>query len=146
MRPWSECIPASFRQRSTVGGMDTHSAPVLGDLGKFLDRQGIPLREVKGFRLVAQRGIMNSRLFLEVKRYVTDDTGERFAVRWPTGNWVVAYETLRFPLTALGVDGPPEHHDAEVEYDDADGNRVVRKASEIVEEQCPTRQKKSVWV
>ncbi len=110
----------------------------LGDLERLLEEHGIAASEVKGLRIVPfRRGDPDSPLWLEIKRYVTNREGSRFAVRWPTNrNWVVAYETLRIPIAELSVaDEPAIRHDPKVTYEDDHGVVHHRRASTIVREQ-----------
>ncbi len=111
------------------------SGLTLGDIEELLERRGIPLSEVKGLRVVpSQRGDRDSPMWLEIKRYLTDEKGKRFAVRWPTnGNLTVAYETIRLPLVALWTaDRPAIKVDPKVTYTDDQGVTRHRKASEIL--------------
>ncbi len=116
-------------------------ATTLGDVEGLLEERGISLTEVKGFRIEpVRRGDRNSPLRLEVKRYLTDDDGRRFLVRWPdSGNQEVAYETVCFPLEHLSLAvGEGLYRDPKVHYEQ-DGRIVSRRRSQIIVDQRPRR-------
>lgn len=114
----------------------------LGNLGKLLDRYDISLDDTKVVRVVpGRRGDMTSPLFLEVKRYLKDDEGKRFMVRWPPHNRPsVAYERIRIPLSALDVAGEADLYDPTVRVYEQDRHFSHVHASEVIEEQRPKRE------
>ncbi len=78
------------------------AAVTLGDLEAFLLERGIPLEDVRGVDIVAERrGARSAQLMLRVVRYLHDESGSRFAVRMPDASVQVAAEAILFPLTRL---------------------------------------------